>query len=178
MGLLLCILLESFNAITVTDNNIGCSKTMQKASNIDSSLNYLLRPKRGSASSLLMCQMTWSKTAITIAGMADGTEGNGQNQLSHPYTLAIGQNHEIYIADSHNNRIQKWTMNSGTGTTVAGNADGSSGLSNTALHFPAGIVLDKYDNMYFTDRENHRVMYWEKDAPQGSTYAGTPGNRF
>ncbi|CAF3941411.1 unnamed protein product, partial [Rotaria sordida] len=71
--------------------------------------------------------MTWSKTAITIAGMADGTEGNGQNQLSHPYTLAIGQNHEIYIADSHNNRIQKWTMNSGTGTTVAGNADGSSG---------------------------------------------------
>ncbi|CAF1164687.1 unnamed protein product [Rotaria sordida] len=66
-------------------------------------------------------------------------------------------------------------MEGDTGTTVAGNADGSSGLSKTALHFPAGIVLDEHDNMYFTDRENHRVMYWEKGALEGSTYAGTEG---
>ena len=40
-----------------------------------------------------------------------------------------------------------------------------------------GIVLDTSNNMYFTDRANHRVMYWANAASSGTVIAGTTGRQ-
>jgi sugar lactone lactonase YvrE len=96
------------------------------------------------------------------------------NLLSCPYGLTLDSSNSLYIADYSNNRIQK-LKNASTSTTVAGLANGISGASSTALSLPVSIVLDSSDNMYFTDRGNHRVVYWANGASSGTTIAGITG---
>lgn len=112
-----------------------------------------------------------------MAGIAAGTFGVGVNQLYYPYDLTLDSNNSLYITDSWNNRIQKYILGVTAGVTVAGQAAGTSGASSSALHMPVGIVLDSNGNLYFTDRSNHRLMYWANTASSGTTIAGTTGKR-
>jgi tripartite motif-containing protein 71 len=112
-----------------------------------------------------------------VAGIAAGTSGVGVNQLYYPYDLALDFNGSLYITDSWNNRIQKYTVGVTAGVTVAGQANGTSGASSSALYMPVGIALDSNRNLYFTDRSNHRLVYWANAASSGTTIAGTTGKR-
>ncbi|CAF4515425.1 unnamed protein product [Rotaria socialis] len=119
--------------------------------------------------------ITWNSTAETIAGIAAGTAGVTANELYYPYGMALDSANSLYVADYHNNRIQKWLSGATNGTTIAGQSSGVAGASSTALTMPVAIVLDSANNMYFTDRGNHRVMYWTNGASSGTTIAGTTG---
>ena len=110
-----------------------------------------------------------------MAGQVNGSTGTATNQLDTPYSILLDSNNSLYIADQWNNRIQKWTTGAIEGITVAGLATGTQGASSIALHNPVGIVMDSGGNLYFTDRENHRVMYWAHGASSGTTIAGTTG---
>jgi sugar lactone lactonase YvrE len=99
------------------------------------------------------------------------------NQLNCPYGLALDSNNSLYITDSHNNRIQKWLSGTSTGITLAGLANGTSGASSTVLSMTTGIVLDSLGNMYFSDSNNHRVMYWANGASSGIKIAGVTGKK-
>ncbi len=112
-----------------------------------------------------------------MAGISAGTSGVAANQLYHPYSLLLDSNNSLFITDYSNNRIQKWFTGAYNGTTVAGQSSGISGATSTALSQPVGIVLDSSGNMYFTDRGNHRVMYWANGASSGTTIAGTTGKK-
>jgi sugar lactone lactonase YvrE len=67
----------------------------------------------------------------------------------------------LYIADSHNNRIRKVDTN-GIITTVAGNGfpgysgDGASALG-ASLNVPSGLTLDASGNLYIADTLNHCI---------------------
>ncbi|CAF1429254.1 unnamed protein product [Rotaria magnacalcarata] len=119
--------------------------------------------------------ITWNSTAETIAGIAAGTAGVAANELYYPYGMALDSANSLYVADYHNNRIQKWLSGATHGTTIAGQSSGVAGASSTTLTMPVAIVLDSANNMYFTDRGNHRVMYWANGASSGTTIAGTTG---
>ena len=114
-------------------------------------------------------------TGSCVAGQAAGLTGAAPNQLYSPYSILFDSNNSLYIADEWNNRIQKWPRGATTGVTVAGLANGTAGASSSALHYPVGMVMDVNGNLYFTDRENHRVMYWANGASSGITIAGTTG---
>ena len=119
--------------------------------------------------------LRWNSTGSCVAGIAAGTLGTGANQLHYPYDLTLDSNNSLYITDSWNNRIQKYATGTFTGVTAAGQANGASGATSSALSTPVGIVLDSTRNMYFTDRSNHRLMYWANGASSGTTIAGTTG---
>jgi sugar lactone lactonase YvrE len=112
-----------------------------------------------------------------VAGASGGTSGIAANMLSCPYGLTMDSSNSLYIPDYSNNRIQRWMANASTGTTVSGQSNGASGASSTALFQPVGIVLDSSDNMYFTDRGNHRVVFWDNGASNGTTIAGITGKK-
>lgn len=112
-----------------------------------------------------------------MAGVTAGMAGSAANQLSHPYSLALGASTSLYIADYNNNRIQKWLINATNGTTVAGLANGTTGASSFVLNWTVSIALDSSDNMYFTDRGNHRVVFWVNGASNGTTVAGITGRK-
>ena len=119
----------------------------------------------------------WNTTGITVAGASGGTASSAANRLSHPYGLALDSSNSLYIADYNNNRIQKWLINATNGTTVAGLANGTRGASSMFLNWTVGIALDSSDNMYFTDRDNQRVVFWANGASNGTTIAGITGRK-
>jgi len=118
----------------------------------------------------------------TIAGVGSifsggGYSGDGstasQAQLNTPGSIVIDNAGNLYIADSHNNRIRKIDTN-GTITTIAGSGStntvgltevtlrggysGDGGLATAAeFNVPGGLALDSRGNLYVTDTENHVI---------------------
>jgi sugar lactone lactonase YvrE len=97
-----------------------------------------------------------NSVGITVAG------GNGPglnpNQLNQPTAVWVSSNTGlIYIADTTNNRIQRWKMNDTQGVTLVGN--GTAGVLSTMLNTPVGIALDANDTfLYVSEQGNNRVQ--------------------
>ncbi|CAF1459896.1 unnamed protein product [Adineta steineri] len=97
----------------------------------------------------------YKQSAITVAGRNE--RGQELNQLSNPWSICIDNDKSIYIADSSNNRIVKWKLNSNTGQIIAGG--NGSGNQNNQLNDPVDIVFDKKNNSFIiSDMGNKRVI--------------------
>ncbi|CAF1030207.1 unnamed protein product [Adineta steineri] len=99
----------------------------------------------------------FQQVAITVVG------GNGQgdklNQLYNSQGIFIDNDKSVYIADSLNHRIVKWTMNSKTGQIVGGG--NGKGNKNNQLYNPTNIVFDKKNNSFIiSDGGNNRVVQY------------------
>ncbi len=76
--------------------------------------------------------------------------------------LVVDGSGNIYISDTYNNRIRKVNANSGIISTIAGtgatnyNGDSITALL-TSLSYPMGIILDSFNNIYFSDSGHGRV---------------------
>lgn len=116
--------------------------------------------------------LRWNTTGITIAGTA-GIPGSGANQFNSPWGLAITRDYTLYVADTANNRIQKYTRDSSIGITVAGSATGIGGVGNVSLRNPSTILVDSDENIYISDSFNQRIQFWRHAASFGMTIAGS-----
>jgi sugar lactone lactonase YvrE len=91
-------------------------------------------------------------------GYADGPVG--QAIVAEATGISYDQQGNLYFADFAGHRVRKIT--SGTVTTLAGTGtagyggDGGPGTS-AQLNHPCGLWIDPQGNVYFTDRDNHRV---------------------
>ena len=118
----------------------------------------------------------WAPNATNgtvIAGT--GVIGNSSQQLYYPYGLYLDELHSyLYVADSYNNRIQRFKLGvSMNGTTVAGgNGQGS---NNNQLYYPQGVCVSKTGVIYIADTYNNRITRWDPGATSGVTIAGTTG---
>lgn len=117
-------------------------------------------------------EVTTDGTIHTIAGSS--TSGfNGDNQpataaeLYEPSGLTVDSSGNIYVADTMNSRIRKFTVG-GTITTVGGNGKygqpSDSGATSTPLGSPVGLTLDGAGNLYTVDSDYDVVL---KITPQG-----------
>ena len=121
----------------------------------------------------------------TIVG--NGTAGySGDNgpataaELNNPSAVAVDSAGNVYIADSKNNRIRKFTAASGIITTVAGTgAPGYSGDNGPAtsaeLYDPTGIAIDGGGDVYFSDT-TYNVVRMVNTAGIITTVAGNGTN--
>ncbi|CAF1156536.1 unnamed protein product [Didymodactylos carnosus] len=101
-----------------------------------------------------------ASTGTTIAGLTNGTSGLTSNQLYYPSAIYVDRkNQNLYIDDSGNHRVQLWNNSATSGTTVAG-ITGNGGNGSNQFSFIYGIWVDSNENIYVTDRDNHRVMKW------------------
>jgi len=104
-------------------------------------------------------------TITTVAGNGiAGFGGDGANAtqayLDTPTGVAIDGNGNLYIADSHNNRIRK--VANGVISTIAGTAtagfSGDGGAATSAqLSLPSSIGVDAAGNLYIADTNNQRI---------------------
>jgi sugar lactone lactonase YvrE len=79
--------------------------------------------------------------------------------------LYVDDNLTLYIADSHNHRIQMWIYGASFGQTVAGN--GSAGSSLTQLNTPHALIVDINGYMYTADTGNNRIIQWAPNTISG-----------
>ena len=65
-----------------------------------------------------------------------------------------------------------------TGTTMAGNQNGTLGSDLSSLFYPVSIFVDNNDTLYIADRDNHRILKFYPNSRTGIIVAGngTPGN--
>ena len=97
-------------------------------------------------------------TLVVAAGT--GCAGSASDQLYYPGGIFVRSNFELYVADSNNNRIQRFNPGQMTASTLAG--DGAPGTIN--LNHPIGVVLDGDDYLFIVDTNNHRIV---RSGPNG-----------
>jgi sugar lactone lactonase YvrE len=85
-------------------------------------------------------------------------------------------NFYIYVADSLNHRIQRFSVPGGSpnnGTIVAGG--NGPGFTNEQLNAPASIyITKKTKTMYIADAVNNRIQRWVLGEQTAVTIAGDP----
>lgn len=116
--------------------------------------------------------ITHSESVSIVAG----GRGNGAatNQIGFPSGgIAMDNSGNIFIADSKNNRVQKWTPGATAGVTVAGGY--GAGSNANQLNYPKDVFLDNQGNMYIADANNNRIQKWAIGAQSGVTVAGGNG---
>lgn len=99
-----------------------------------------------------------------------GATGNGWLGLVNPREIFVDSTRALYIADSSNNRIQKWNFQSSHGVTVAGGNGAGSNLDQ--LNTPNSLVVDDYGQMYIVDKGNNRILRLGPDDCVGYCIAG------
>lgn len=83
-----------------------------------------------------------------------GCPGPVSNMLDHPHGIFIDKNADLYVADTDNNRVQRFFLNQLNAITVAG-----SGTTGTLLlNRPTDVVLDADNNLFIVDSHNRRII--------------------
>ncbi|CAF1104357.1 unnamed protein product [Adineta steineri] len=93
----------------------------------------------------------------------------------HCMGLAMDKNGFLYASDSKKNEVRRWKMGeyNNEGIVVAGGNGQGNHLK--LLSRPTYIFVDEEQSVYVSDRNNHRVMKWRKDAKEGTIVAGGNG---
>ena len=110
-------------------------------------------------------------SGVMVAGT--GTFGSAPWQLYLPSKVFVDDDRAMYIADTLNHRIQKWTYGACSGITVAGT--GAPGATASQLNFPVAVVVDSNQYMYITDTLNQRIQRWAPGACAGECLVGCSG---
>ncbi|CAF1418162.1 unnamed protein product [Adineta steineri] len=89
--------------------------------------------------------------------------------------LAIDKYGFLYVSDDRKSEVRRWKMGkyNNEGVIVAGGNGEGDQFNQLAL--PSFIFVDEDQSVYVSDRYNHRVMKWRKDAKEGIVVAGGNG---
>ena len=112
-----------------------------------------------------------ASSGYTVAGDSMGTNGIFNYRLWYPYGVYLDAGGALYVADGSNNRIQKWLPGATAGSTVAGSANGTIGVTNCLFNFSLSVFV-KDSQIYIADYGNNRVQRW---GPSISTTFVPPG---
>jgi streptogramin lyase len=82
-----------------------------------------------------------------------GTSGTADGQFDEPSGLTVDSSGNVYVADSGNDRIQKFDA-SGAFLTKWG----ASGSANGEFNMPTDVATDSLGEVYVTDRDNNRIQ--------------------
>ena len=101
-----------------------------------------------------------SNSAARVVAGTSGVSGIGLNELNTPTGIGIDWTGALYVADTNNNRVMRYTLGSTTGTLVAGSLMGQPGSGLNSLMAPTDVKVDYAGNVYISDTGNHRIVRW------------------
>ena len=87
--------------------------------------------------------------------------------------LAMDDQRFLYVSDSEEHVVRRYSIGEATGIVVAGNREQGGGFNE--LNNPTYLFVDGEQSVFVSDTNNHRVMKWMKDAKQGVVVAGGYG---
>jgi len=100
-----------------------------------------------------------------------GREGSGDGQFHYPNGVAVDTAGNVYVADTGNYRIQKFSP---TGTIITKWGSFRSGVGQ--FNVPHGIAVDSIGNVYITDANNHRIQKFNSTGSFITKWGEGPGS--
>ncbi len=101
-----------------------------------------------------------------------GSAGTGNGQFNSPYAICVDKYPYVYVADTHNNRVQKFTTSGGWIRTW-----GTLGTLDGQFNVNAGIAADVNQVIFVSDWNNYRVQSFDSfgvfKTKWGSSGAGS-----
>jgi len=79
--------------------------------------------------------------------------------FASPSGVAVDSYGNVYVADTYNHRIQKFSS-SGTFITKWG----SQGTGDGQFYSPSGVAVDSSGNLYVADTKNHRIQKFNSNG--------------
>ena len=108
------------------------------------------------------------KSAPMVAGtMFEGGQGTAGGQFDSPHGIAADNAGNIFISDTNNGRIEKFSP---TGTFIT--SIGSKGTGYGQLGDPNGITIDHAGNIYVAEASNHRIQKLTADGGHVAEWRG------
>lgn len=106
--------------------------------------------------------------------------GSSSNQLNNPVAIHYDSySNSLFIANAGRHNVLRWMLGENHWTLVAGNVNGSLGLTDSSLNDPRDVTLDPMGNVYVADRWSHRIQLFLAGQSLVQTIIGmtaTPGN--
>jgi sugar lactone lactonase YvrE len=115
--------------------------------------------------------------------MFEGGCGTGPGEFRSPRAIAVARNGDVYVADSENQRIERFSARGRYRGSFGGPGKGP-----VQFNLPSGLAFDGDSNLYVSDGWNHRIQKltksggflaeWQPElfAPFGLTF--TPGGEL
>ena len=88
-----------------------------------------------------------------------GSEGSALGQFNIPWNIDIDAKGNLYVADSLNNRIQKFDSEGNFITKWGSFGNGSGQFKN-----PTGIAIDSKGSLYVADSYNNRIQKFDSEG--------------
>jgi DNA-binding beta-propeller fold protein YncE len=98
-----------------------------------------------------------------------GTAGTGTGEFGRIRALCIGPDHNLWVVDATNHRIQVYTCEGQPVRTIGGPGDQPGQLS-----YPYDIAFNAAGEFYVVEHGNHRVQKFSQDGKSLGLW-GTPG---
>ena len=105
-----------------------------------------------------------------------GKEGTSNNKFNNPKGVAVSANNRIYVADTHNQRVQVFDGTTRQYIATLGTT-GKEGTSNTEFNGPSGVAVSADNRIYVTDQNNNRVQVFDGATRNYIDTLGTTGSR-
>ena len=99
-----------------------------------------------------------------------GVAGSGDGEFNNPVGVAADGAGYVYVADSDNNRIQKFAVDSVTATFVI--SWGTAGTLLGQFTRPTGVAVDASNNVYVADSGNNRIQVFDSSGGFVTTWGG------
>jgi sugar lactone lactonase YvrE len=99
---------------------------------------------------------------IGVPGVPSSPTGTGISQpVNNPQGMTIDSNGVLYVADTGNNIIRKYTTDGNVATVVGTTASGYTGDGGPALSAtlrnPTGVTIDTFGNIFIADTRNNVI---------------------
>jgi len=106
------------------------------------------------------------------ASMFEGGKGTENGQFNYPRGMTVAPSGNVLIADTNNDRIQKFSLNGAFLSVIGGKGEGLG-----EFREPCGIATDPTGNIYVADTANQRVQKLKADGTFLAEWKG-PGSGF
>jgi predicted membrane-bound mannosyltransferase/sugar lactone lactonase YvrE len=89
--------------------------------------------------------------------------------FNEPWGVAVGSDGSVYVADTWNYRIQKFTS---TGRFLAMWSTYGSGSEQQTFYGPRGLAVDAQDRVFVVDTGNKRIVVFSEDGTYQTQFGG------
>ncbi|EFC40980.1 NHL repeat-containing protein [Naegleria gruberi] len=165
----------------MVDNGVVFLYKKSNSSSAWGLINRLANPSSSVSVSQFLTNILLPQIKTIVGNGMPGYGGDSgaatSTSLLFPTSIAVDSSGNIYIADTQNHRIRKFTALTGKLSTIAGTEEegynGDNIIATTAkLSSPTGVALDSIGNVYIADSQNHRIRKITISNGKISTIAG------